>query len=714
MQIINPLVINFNKIQFKVDDLNSFDFSKLHVINSNLEINIINSFISDGFIYIELSRELTIKYDCFVYLNEDQKFKCNYFRLYTSKEFNDRYYYDDKLGVTYSKEESTFKLWSPAALNVKLLLYKGGEPINEPAKFSIPLYEDTGLWSITIKGDLKNYFYNYEITLSNKINEAVDPYAKSTGINGLRGAIIDLAETNPIDWDKDMPPRNIIKFTDAIIYEINIRDISSNPNSGIINKGKFLGLTEENTRTSENLETGLSYLSNLGVTHIQIMPIFDFSYKSIDEKNPIQYNWGYDPENYIVPEGCYCTNPYDPLLRVKELKKMILSLHKSNLCVNVDVVFNHLWSTKENNFEKIFPGYYLRKNDDGSFSNGSGCGNDTASENLMMKKFIIDAVIYLAKEYHIDGFRFDLMGIHDFETMNKLREALNQIDGRIMLYGEGWDLNTNLSYEKKAIMYNSFKMPQIGHFNDIIRDSIKGTVFNAKEKGFISGKENLENAIKLVSVGCINYSQGLSGPFQSPVQSINYISCHDNYTLWDKLQISLPEDSDELRVERIKLGLGIVLTSQGIPFIHCGSEFCRNKKGIENSYNSPDEINWIDWKLKNRFINCTNYIQSLISLRRNHSAFRFAEGENLKRHFEFINNMPKNSVGFILKDNANFDIWNKIMVIYNANNYPINVWLPDGTWNVCVNKYKAGNSCITTVSGNYNIEAISINVLYKN
>ncbi|WP_242851233.1 type I pullulanase [Clostridium sp. DMHC 10] len=376
-------------------------------------------------------------------------------------------------------------MWAPSALNVKLLLYKNGDAaLNDNPVHSIYLNEENGLWSTPIEGDLKNYYYTYQVVLYNEVNEVTDPYVKATGINGNRGAIIDISETNPENWDKDVSPSTINNFTDAVIYEISIRDISSNPNSNIKNTGKYLGLAEENTKTKNNLSTGLDYIKELGITHVQIMPIFDFSYKSIDEKMPSEYNWGYDPQNYNVPEGTYSTDPYDSKCRIRELKTLISALHKNNISVNVDVVFNHLWNEKENSFEKTFPGYYLRRNQDGTFSNGTGCGNDTASENLMMKKFIIDSVVYLSQEYHIDGFRFDLMGIHDIDAMNQIREAVDRLGRPIMLYGEGWNLNTNLLYEKKAIIQNSFKTPRIGYFNEIIRDSIRGSLFDANSKRF--------------------------------------------------------------------------------------------------------------------------------------------------------------------------------------------------------------------------------------
>lgn len=713
MRIFNALVTGFNKIEFRIDDVNEFMLSKVHIFNEDNELTITSySSLKDN-ISISLSKPLNIKRNCFIKYSEGELIKCNYFRLFTAKEFNDKYYYSGELGLNYSKAKSSFKVWSPAAIEVDLLLYKNGDVSIPESPRSIPMKEDAGLWSITVEEDLNGSYYTYKVKLDGEVNEAVDPYAKAVGVNGLRGAIIDMSSTNPEGFKKDFSPKTIKNFTDAVIYELSIRDISSNPNSGIKNSGKYLGLTERNTMTKNGKPTGLDYIKELGITHVQIMPTFDFSYKSIDEKNPTKYNWGYDPQNYNVPEGSYSTNPYDPCCRIKELKFLIKTLHENGICVNLDVVYNHLWHEKENNFEKIFPGYYLRMNDDGGYSNGSVCSNDTASENLMMQKFIIDSVLYFVKEYHIDGFRFDLMGLHDIDTMNKLRELLSKFDKKVMLYGEGWDLDTTFPKEKKATIYNAHKLPNVGFFNDIIRDSIKGSVFITTDKGFVSGKTNLENIIKLCSAGSIDYSPSLSGPFLSPEQSINYVSCHDNATIWDRLISSNPNDSEELRISRLKLALGIILTSQGIPFLHCGCEFGRTKKGIENSFISPDEINWIDWDLRDKFIDCADYIKALVKFRRRHPAFRFNNSSEIKNHLNFIDNTPKNTVAFILKNKPNDDIWNNIIVIYNGNENSVNIPLLAGTWNLCVDKNNVGETCLKTSQDIHTAEGLSLNILYN-
>ncbi|MFT8314119.1 MAG: type I pullulanase [Clostridium sp.] len=716
MNIISVSVKGFKSLEVTVDDLNQLDLSKFSIKNNDKFLNINAHYINGTTITLILSEEIDIKYECFLFYDNITK-NCNYFKLFSSEEFNGRFFTLDELGVMYHKNFSDFRVWSPAATSIDLLIYQNGDPsIYEiPRKFS--MNEENGLWSITVNEDLKNHFYTYSVSVYGNTNETVDPYAKSVGVNGYRGYILDLKETDPEGFHKDIYPNNIDNYTDAIIYEINIRDMSINPNSGIQNKGKFIGLTEENSKTSNHTPTGIDYLKFLGITHVQIMPIFDFSFVSVDEKNPIKYNWGYDPENYNVPEGIYSTDPCDPVCRIKELKKMVYSMHKNGICVNMDVVYNHIFDYKNNCFEKIFPGYYFRYNDDNTLSNGSGCGNDTASEKLMMKRFIIDSVMYWAHEYHIDGFRFDLMGIHDVNTMNTLRHKLDTFKRKIMLYGEGWDLKTALDKAKKVMIPNATKTPKIGFFNDIIRDILKGNTFDRNDKGFISGKDNLENSLELSVIGCTNYSENLNGPFSSPVQSINYVTCHDNYTLWDKLQFTNRTESEELRIYRTKLALGIILTSQGIPFIYSGTEFLRTKEGIENSYNSPDYINWIDWNRKDKYMHVVNYIKELIFLRKNHPAFRMSSIEDIKDNVEFLKNMPKNTVGFLIKNNANNDLWKNILVVYNSNDTSTEIQFPDyGDWNLVVDRHTINEKIIHTYHRNdpYYIDGISINILYNN
>lgn len=713
MEIIKAEVLGFKKIEILVDDFTKFSFPRFIIKNDNKILKINFYCIQNNLINFTLDDEINVKKDSIIFYDDNTNKKCTYFKLFVSEEFNGRFYSMDELGLIYRKNWSEFRVWSPPATSVNLLLYKNGDPDIAEAPRKIPMTENNGLWSVAVYEDLKHFFYTYEVTVYGITKEAVDPYAKAVGINGLRGAVVDLEETNSEDFRNDVSPNTIKNYTDAIIYEINVRDMTMNPNSGVLNRGKFLGLTEENTKTIKNKSTGITYIKELGITHVQIMPMFDYSSDSVDEKNISKYNWGYDPENYNVPEGSYATDPYNPECRIIEIKKMIQAFHKNGICVNMDVVFNHLFHYAENCFEKIFPGYYLRHNEDCSISNGSGCNNDTASENPMMRRFIVDSVLYWAKEYHIDGFRFDLMGIHDVDTMNIIRHKLDGLSRKIMLYGEGWDLNTALPKEKKAQIANSFETPHIGYFNDFIRDTLKGSNFNVKDKGFISGRENLEDKVKICVTGCIKNDDRAGEIFLAPEQSINYVSCHDNNVLWDKLILTDDKEAEEIRINRVKLAIGIILTSQGIPFIHSGIEFIRTKQCIENSYNSPDNINWIDWDRKDNYIYILDYVKGLIKIRKDHPAFRLNSSEAVNTHMEFLNNLNQNTVGFILKGNANGDSFKNILVIYNANDYPIQINLPAGTWNLIVDKYVSGENIINSFSSSFNMESQCINILFN-
>lgn len=706
-------VLGFKKIKIILKNAEHFDIKKLTIKNGESVLKIINySKSSDNSFVIFLNNEINIKHYCYVCYGNN-KAKANYSKLYFTFEFNDRFFYNKSLGVKYSKDFSTFKVWSPAASYISLLLYKNGDPDVPETPLEKPMSEENGIWSVTVEGDLKGYFYTYKVHVYDSINEAVDPYAIAVGINGMRGAIIDLKDTNPPNWDKDsyIPLQN---YTDAIIYETSIRDVSIHPKSGIKNKGKYLGLTEDNSFSNKNYSTALTHIKELGITHLQLMPFYDFSYNSTDEKSPKKYNWGYDPQNYNVPEGIYSTNPFDAKCRIFELKKMIMHLHKNGIAINMDVVYNHLAHKTDNNFEKIFPGYYFRFDEDGSFSNGSGCGNDTASEHLMMRKFIVDSVVYWANEYHIDGFRFDLMGLHDIETMKEVYKTLVNINKYAMIYGEGWNLNTPLPQNIKTTQCNALKVPGIGFFNDNIRDAIKGNVFHVKDRGFVNGKAGLEDVIKVCVTGCTISNSNFKSIFVSPNQSINYVSCHDNNTLWDKLLLSNDEDSIEVRKNMTKLSLGIILTSQGVAFLHSGDEFCRTKRGIMDSVKSSDEINSLDYNRKEEFIDVFNYCKGLVKLRKEHPAFRMHSTCDVKNHLQFLSNTPKNTVAFFLKNHANGDSWKTILVVYNANKTSINIDIPKGYWNQVVDKFNAGTTVLNTInSDRICIEGICMNVFYS-
>lgn len=700
MRILKVFLEKFNMLKASIDDFTQFRPYNFQVQNGNSRLSIKNYFIIENDIILTLNEDVNIKNSCFLsyeYLSE----KVCFFPLFSTKEFDDRFYHDIALGAIYSKNHTIFRIWSPAASNIDLLLYDTAESSDSENLRRFTMKENNGLWSILIKEDLQGSFYNYEVTVYNEVNEIVDPYVKAVSLNGLRGAIIDIDKTNPEGWENDKSPE-LKNYTDAIVYETSIRDISIHPNSGAIHKGKFLALTEENTVSIQKTSTCLNHIRELGVTHIQFMPIFDFSYTSVDEKNPTRYSWGYDPQNYNVPEGSYSTNPYDPYRRIYELKKMIFCIHKNNLSVNMDVVFNHVEDAISSSFKKVFPGYYFRFLDNTNLSNGSGCGNDTASEHSMMRKFIVDSVMYWAKEYHIDGFRFDLMGLHDINTMNLVRKKLDELKRPIMVYGEGWDLNTPLNKSIKAIDSNYKKLCPIGFFNDKIRDCIKGSVFDAEDKGFATGKFFLEYMLKK----CI------SSYFLPPYQSINYVSCHDNYTLWDKIDLSCKTESFEDKKSMVKLCASIILTSQGIPFIHSGEEFCRTKNGDYNSYNKPDNVNWLDWDRKADFMDIFYYYQKLIDIRKNHPAFRMMNYEDIEKNLAFIENTPNNIVGFIIKNYANGDTWKDILVIFNANKEALRINIPEGPWNIALDSTLYTNGGIITGSTMV-VSKISSYILFK-
>lgn len=614
-------------------------------------------------------------------------------KVIRSEEFDNLFYYGgNDLGNTYTPQHTKFRLWAPTASEAKLVTYKKwsdkiGAEINMQQG-------EKGTWTSELKGNQKGLFYTYKVKIGDKWTEAVDPYVRAASVNGDKGAVVNLEETNPKKWKANKKPK-FKNPEDAIIYELHVRDLSIQPESGIKQKGKYLGVTEKGTKGPEGVKTGLDHIKDLGVTHVQFLPIFDYASVNEETLNEPQYNWGYDPKNFNVPEGSYSTNPYEPTVRITELKQMVQTLHDNNLRVVMDLVYNHMYNAAESNFHKLVPGYYYRYNEDGTFANGTGVGNDTASERKMMRKFMIDSVTYWAKEYNLDGFRFDLMGIHDYETMNEIRKAINQIDSSIILHGEGWDLNTPLAAELKANQKNAEKMKGIAHFNDNIRDGLKGSVFEEKENGFINGKENMEDRIKKGITAGIDYDTN-SSTYQDPEQVLTYVEAHDNHTLWDKLELTNPGDSEEVRKQMHKLSSSILLTSQGIPFLHAGQEFMRTKYGDHNSYKSPDSINQMDWLRRATFNNEVDYMKGLIELRKKYSAFRMTSAEQIKTHVSFID-APKNTVTYTIEGNKH----EYFTVVHNANREAVEITLPSkGPWKVLVDGKQAGSKPLYVVHDN--------------
>ena len=647
----------------------------------------------------------------------------NYFE---SKEFNEKYNYDGELGVIYSKNSSEFKLWAPLAEQVELVLYGKDYNALESNKTIIKMNrENRGVWRVKIDEDLSGEYYNYLVRNNGKTYESVDPYAKAVSINGEKSMVIDMESTNPKGWSNDKKPI-LNDVTDSIIYEAHIRDLTKDEASGVIKalRGKYIGAVLENSKIKgTSITTGLDHLKELGITHIHLLPVFD--YGSIDERydSPDNYNWGYDPQNYNVPEGSYSTNPYEGAVRISEFKEMVYKFHQAGIRVVMDMVYNHTYNL-ESPLNLTVPGYYYRKDQYGRYSNGSGCGNETASERYMFRKYMIDSVLYWAKEYHIDGFRFDLMGLHDLETMRIIRNELNKVDKSIIMYGEGWTCyDTPLNINESAVKNNICKFDdlQIAAFSDDARDSIKGSVFLKESLGFVNGGDNYEESIKYticastkhdeIDLSKVVYSKSFWA--NEPYQTITYDSAHDNNTLFDKLRMSCKDENEEELLKMNKLAAAIVLTSQGISFLHEGEEFARVKENlegeiIENSYNSSDYTNELKWLRKQRYIDLFNYYKGLIKLRKEYKAFRMNSNKEIQNNISFMakgNEFKDNHiVGYIINIEDYNDSYSKIAVIFNANKYNVEVDLDEGKWNVLVDGEKADSEV------QYKIEDSIVNV----
>ena len=638
------------------------------------------------------------------------------------QKFDYEVYTGNDLGAVYSPKMTRFKVWAPEAESVKLNLYKQGEGDNLIDQH-IMKKSANGTYVFEKQGDCNGIYYTYTVVNHGEEQEAVDPYTKAAGVNGQRGMVINLAKTNPQGFEMD-GYRNPEHITDAIIYEGSVRDFTMDESSGVFHNGKFLGLTEANTTNHFGEATALDYISGLGVTHVQILPAFDF--ETVDEKNQkAQYNWGYDPDNYNVPEGSYAVSPYDGAVRIQEMKQMVLALHSRGIGVIMDVVFNHTYRRDDSNLQKIVPGYYYRSDETG-YTNGSGCGNEVASDRPMVQKLIVDSLIYWAKEYHIDGFRFDLMGVLDIDTMNVIAERLKEIRPDIYLYGEGWNGGpSSLAEEKRAFKASAKKMPGIGMFNDDIRDTIKGSVFYDDHLGFVNGGTHLENALRYGITGAVahpqvDYDAYGSRPWaKEPGQSINYVSCHDNYTLWDKLSVSCPEASEEKKKAMNRLCAAIVFTSQGVPFIQAGEEFLRSKplpekKGFaENSYNMPDAVNSIKWDNIHEYPDMIAYYKGLMALRKAHPVFRMQSEAEMTQNLCFLSDTPENVVAYLLKGKGADDTPENILVIFNGNDEEILYNLPEGKWKILVDDKTAGADGKKNISEKADVEPLSALVLVK-
>ena len=586
--------------------------------------------------------------------------------------------------MEYTPQATRFSVWVPTADEVRLMLYEEGEGGHASQSVVMEAGEE-GVWNAQVEGDLLGKFYTFNVKVGNRwLGDTPGINAKAVGVNGRRAAIIDMRTTDPEGWSEDQRPP-LKSPADIVIYEMHHRDFSISPTSGIEHKGKYLALTEEGTRSPEGLATGIDHLKDLGVTHVHILPSYD--YASVDETklNDNKYNWGYDPLNYNVPDGSYSTDPYDPAMRIREFKQMVQALHKAGIRVILDVVYNHTFNIDGSNFERTAPGYFYRQKSDGTYADASACGNETASERPMMRKFMMESVLYWVREYHIDGFRFDLMGIHDIETMNEIRHALTAVDPTIYIYGEGWAAQApQLPQDLLAMKANTYRMPGIAAFSDELRDALRGPFSNNEQGAFLAGLPGHEESIKFGIVGAINHPQVNNdsvnysrAPWaEQPTQMISYVSCHDDMCLVDRLKASVPGITPEELVRLDKLAQTAVFTSQGVPFIQAGEEVMRDKKGVHNSYQSPDSVNAIDWSRKARHTDVYAYYKGLIQLRKQHPAFRLGDADLVRSHLEFLPVEGSNLVAWRLKEHAGGDAWEDIIVILNSRRDPTPVTLP--------------------------------------
>ena len=604
--------------------------------------------------------------------------------------------------MVYAKTQTTFRLNAPSMPKVRIYQNGlGGKAVKTVKMRAI----GTNRWEATIKGDLNGKFYTFDMGRG----ECPGTFAKAVGVNGQRGAIVDLADTDPEGWNDDMRPA-LASPADLVIYELHVRDFSISPTSGLKHAGKYLALTEPHA---------IDYLKRLGINAIHFQPLFDFA--SVDETqlDRPQFNWGYDPKNYNVPEGSYSTDPYSPAVRIREFKTMVQALHKAGIRVIFDAVYNHTFDIDGSNFQRTYPDYYFRKTADGKFSNGSGCGNETASERPLMREFMIESVKYWSEEFHIDGFRFDLMGVHDIETMNQIRAAVDKIDPSIYIYGEGWSAGScAFPNERLAMKASTHKLNGIGAFSDDMRDGLRGPFSDDTKGAFLAGLAGEEESIKFGIVGGIAHPQvDMSRvnydkePWTNdPTQQISYVSCHDDMCLVDRLKASVPGLRDKNRsasdrtAELIRLdllGQTAVFTSQGVPFFLAGEEMLRDKKGEHNSFSSPDSINEFNWNNLKQYPQMFEYYRNLIQLRKNHPAFRLSKADAVRKHLEFLpavcttaNAETANAetaqqqkeegcvIAFRLKNLEGIDTWRDIIVILNANKEAKTIAIPEGEYSV--------------------------------
>ena len=579
--------------------------------------------------------------------------------------------------MAYSAERTEFELWSPDAERVEVVLYNGDAIVEE---FDLVAAEK-GLWRGAAEGDHKGLYYAFRVTRDGKaLKETAGIFAKALDVNGNRGAIIDMRDTDPEGWSEDKARK--VQPSEIVIYEMHYRDMTAHASAGSSHPGKYIGMAERGTRSKEGLATGIDHLVEMGVTHVHLLPTADFG--SIDESKPTdQYNWGYEPKNYNAPEGTYSTDPATPEARIRELKTLVKAMHDAGLSVVLDVVYNHTTTAENCGFELTVPGYFYRMREDGTFADGSGCGNETASERPMMRKYMVESLEYWVKEYHIDGFRFDLMAIHDIETMNLIRQRLEALNPDILLYGEGWAAQAPLYDEDKlAFKRYTYRMPGVAAFSDDIRDALRGTL-DLSKGGFIHGVEGNKEGVKFGIVGGVEHPEveyREAAWTASPAQHISYVACHDDHNLRDRLEHISPDASREELQQMVRLAHLGVFTSQGIPFIFAGEEMYRSKLGQKNTYNLPDKYNAIDWALKSENANLVEYHKGLIAMRKAHPAFALGSAEAVREHLSFIDTDNEAAVGFVLDNLEGIDSAKRIVVLMNGSREAVEFAIPEGEY----------------------------------
>ncbi|MGB4337538.1 MAG: type I pullulanase [Bacillota bacterium] len=593
------------------------------------------------------------------------------------------YYPGDDLGATYTPSSTSFRVFSPLACGVSVVVYESPDDTDGRETAMRPIGD--GVWMAEAKGDLAGKAYTYRARHGSTVVEAADPYARALIANGRRSVVVDLDSTDPPGWKGDTRPP-FDRATDAVIYELHVRDFSILPESGIPFGGKYLGLAARGA-LCDGQPTGLDHLVELGVTHVHLMPVQDFA--SIDEKDPSAYNWGYDPYHYFVPEGSYSLFPDSPTARITEFKRMVQALHRAGLRVVMDVVYNHTYTVADNPLNMMAPGYYYRTCAGGRLANGSGCGNEIATERPMARKLILDSLRYWVEEYHVDGFRFDLMALIDEHTMRQIAAELWALEPSLLIYGEPWAGGPSGLDPARMFTAGKQRGTGIAVFNDVFRNAVKGDN-DGTVPGFVQGASGVESQVALGVVGGINYNSVLCGHAESPAETVNYVSCHDNLTLWDKMGKTCPEDSRLTRVRMAMLAHAMVLTSQGIPFMEGGAEMLRTKGGDCNSYRSGDAVNAFNWRRKAKYRHVFDYVKGLIRLRKEHPAFRMSSADQVRAALSFLRVEP-GLVAFRIDGRIAGDTWDDIVVIYNARRHGVNVELPGmRRWEVVVGDQMAG------------------------